>query len=65
LSARPPFQIATHDQDETDRYWSAIVGNGGQESACGWCEVSAKNCGGRAALLKVDEGQEMGIGYDR
>ena len=26
------------DQDETDRYWNAIVGNGGQESACGWCK---------------------------
>jgi predicted 3-demethylubiquinone-9 3-methyltransferase (glyoxalase superfamily) len=32
------FQIATEDQDETDRYWAAIVGNGGQESACGWCK---------------------------
>ncbi len=32
------FQIATEDQEETDRYWSAIVGNGGQESACGWCK---------------------------
>ncbi len=32
------FQIATDDQDETDRYWDAIVGNGGQESACGWCK---------------------------
>ena len=31
------FQIATEDQDETDHYWDAIVGNGGQESACGWC----------------------------
>jgi predicted 3-demethylubiquinone-9 3-methyltransferase (glyoxalase superfamily) len=31
------FQIATDDQDETDRYWNAIVGNGGTESACGWC----------------------------
>ena len=31
------FQIATEDQAETDRYWDAIVGNGGQESACGWC----------------------------
>ena len=31
------FQIATDDQDETDRYWNAIVGNGGQESDCGWC----------------------------
>jgi predicted 3-demethylubiquinone-9 3-methyltransferase (glyoxalase superfamily) len=32
------FQIATDDQRETDRYWNAIVGNGGQESACGWCK---------------------------
>ena len=32
------FQIATDDQNETDRYWNAIVGNGGQESACGWCK---------------------------
>ncbi|MFA5581147.1 MAG: VOC family protein [Paracoccaceae bacterium] len=31
------FQIATEDQVETDRYWNAIVGNGGQESECGWC----------------------------
>src|SRR5919112_1900040 len=31
------FQIATDDQAETDRYWNAIVGNGGAESACGWC----------------------------
>lgn len=32
------FQIATEDQAETDRYWDAIVGNGGAESACGWCK---------------------------
>ncbi|MFO0582759.1 MAG: VOC family protein [Anaeromyxobacter sp.] len=32
------FQIATEDQAETDRYWNAIVKNGGQESACGWCK---------------------------
>lgn len=31
------FQIATDDQAETDRYWSAIVEGGGAESACGWC----------------------------
>jgi predicted 3-demethylubiquinone-9 3-methyltransferase (glyoxalase superfamily) len=31
------FQISTEDQEETDRYWNAIVGNGGQESECGWC----------------------------
>ncbi|MFM8528453.1 MAG: VOC family protein, partial [Ilumatobacteraceae bacterium] len=32
------FQIATDDQDETDRLWNAIVDNGGQESQCGWCK---------------------------
>jgi predicted 3-demethylubiquinone-9 3-methyltransferase (glyoxalase superfamily) len=32
------FRIATDDQQETDRYWSAIVGNGGQEGPCGWCK---------------------------
>lgn len=32
------FQIATDDQAETDRYWNAIVGNGGTESVCGWCK---------------------------
>ncbi len=32
------FQIHTDSQEETDRYWNAIVGNGGQESACGWCK---------------------------
>ena len=32
------FQISTEDQAETDRYWNAIVSNGGQESACGWCK---------------------------
>ena len=32
------FQIATDDQEETDRYWNAIVGNGGKESDCGWCK---------------------------
>lgn len=31
------FQVATVDQEETDRYWNAIVGNDGEESACGWC----------------------------
>jgi predicted 3-demethylubiquinone-9 3-methyltransferase (glyoxalase superfamily) len=36
------FQIATDNQAETDRLWDAIVGNGGQESACGWC----KDCWG-------------------
>jgi 2-polyprenyl-6-hydroxyphenyl methylase/3-demethylubiquinone-9 3-methyltransferase len=32
------FQVATTDQAETDRYWKAIVGNGGEESECGWCK---------------------------
>ncbi len=32
------FQIVTDNQQETDRYWNAIVGHGGQESACGWCK---------------------------
>jgi predicted 3-demethylubiquinone-9 3-methyltransferase (glyoxalase superfamily) len=32
------FQIATDSQEETDRYWNAIVGNVGKESACGWCK---------------------------
>ena len=32
------FMVVTEDQEETDRYWDAIVGNGGQESACGWCK---------------------------
>jgi len=32
------FQVATDDQEETDRYWNAIVANGGQESVCGWCK---------------------------
>ena len=32
------FQVATDSQEETDRYWDAIVGNGGKESACGWCK---------------------------
>ena len=32
------FQVATADQEETDRYWNAIVANGGEESMCGWCK---------------------------
>lgn len=32
------FQVATANQEETDRYWNAIVGNGGEESQCGWCK---------------------------
>lgn len=36
------FQVLTDSQEETDRYWNAIVGNGGAESMCGWC----KDCWG-------------------
>ena len=32
------FQVYTDSQEETDRYWNAIVGNGGEESVCGWCK---------------------------
>ncbi len=32
------FQVMTEDQAETDRYWDALVGNGGEESQCGWCK---------------------------
>ena len=32
------FQVFTDDQAETDRYWNAIIGNGGQESECSWCK---------------------------
>ena len=32
------FMVLTEDQEETDRYWNAIVNNGGQESMCGWCK---------------------------
>ena len=32
------FMVLTEDQEETDRYWNAIIGNGGQESECGWCK---------------------------
>jgi len=45
------FQVATADQAETDRYWDAIVGNGGQESACGWCKVSVQICLGSSSMV--------------
>jgi predicted 3-demethylubiquinone-9 3-methyltransferase (glyoxalase superfamily) len=32
------FMVLTEDQEETDRYWNAVVGNGGEESVCGWCK---------------------------
>ncbi len=53
------FQIATDNQEETDRYWNAIVGDGGTESQCGWCKdrwgyswqitLCAKRCAVRLA----------------
>jgi len=68
------FQIATDDQEETDRYWNAIVGNGGQESQCGWCKdkwgvswqitprvlTEAMAAGGRRgkARVRCDDGYE-------
>jgi predicted 3-demethylubiquinone-9 3-methyltransferase (glyoxalase superfamily) len=68
------FQIATDDQEETDRYWNAIVGNGGQESACGWCKdkwgvswqitprvlTEAMAAGGAEAKRAFDAMMEMG-----
>ena len=41
------FQVATDDQEETDRPWHAIIGHGGQASACGWCRTSGA-CRGRS-----------------
>lgn len=68
------FQVATDSQEETDRYWKAIVGNGGEESQCGWCrdkwgiswqitprvltEAMAK--GGNVAKRAFDAMMEMG-----
>jgi predicted 3-demethylubiquinone-9 3-methyltransferase (glyoxalase superfamily) len=68
------FQIATDDQAETDRYWNAIVGNGGAESACGWCKdrwglswqitprvlTEALAAGGDVAKRAFDAMMEMG-----
>ena len=68
------FQIATDDQEETDRYWNAIVGNGGEESVCGWCKdrwgiswqitprvlTEAMAAGGDEAKRAFDAMMEMG-----
>src|SRR4051812_47822039 len=68
------FQVATVDQAETDRYWNAIVGNGGQESACGWCKdrwglnwqitprvlTDAMSAGGAKAKRAFEAMMEMG-----
>ncbi|MDP1670103.1 VOC family protein [Phaeovulum sp.] len=67
------FQIATDDQAETDRYWNAIIGNGGQASACGWCKdrwglswqitprtlIEATAAGGAEAKRAFDAMMEM------
>jgi len=63
------FMVVTEDQEETDRYWNAITGNGGQESACGWCKdkwgfswqitprilLEANNCPDKAAAKRAFE----------
>lgn len=68
------FQIVTDDQTETDRYWNAIVENGGTESACGWCKdrwglswqitprtlLEALAAGGAEAKRAFDAMMEMG-----
>jgi 2-polyprenyl-6-hydroxyphenyl methylase/3-demethylubiquinone-9 3-methyltransferase len=55
------FQVSTADQAETDRYWNAIVGNGGQESACGWCKDKWGHRSGprrRQARVRRDDDDE-------
>jgi predicted 3-demethylubiquinone-9 3-methyltransferase (glyoxalase superfamily) len=68
------FQVATETQEETDRYWNALVSNGGQESACGWCRdrwgiswqitprvlTEALAAGGAEAKRAFDAMMEMG-----
>lgn len=68
------FQISTEDQEETDRYWNAIVGNGGEESQCGWCKdkwgiswqitpralSEAMSIGGEASRRAFEAMMEMG-----
>ena len=68
------FQVATDTQEETDRYWNAIVGNGGMESACGWCKdrwglswqitprvlIDALAAGGPGAKRAFEAMMEMG-----
>ena len=67
------FQISTDDQAETDRYWNAIVGNGGTENQCGWCKdkwglswqitprvlTEALTCGGDVAKRAFEAMMEM------
>ena len=68
------FQVATDDQEQTDRYWNAIVGNDGQASACGWCKdkwglswqitprvlTDAMAAGGETAKRAFDAMMQMG-----
>ena len=68
------FQVATDNQEETDRYWNAIVGNGGEESVCGWCKdrwglswqitprtlIEAMAAGGEEAKRAFEVMMEMG-----
>ena len=68
------FQVATDTQEETDRYWNAIVKNGGEESQCGWCKdrwglswqitpralIDAMAAGGAEAKRAFDAMMEMG-----
>ena len=68
------IMVVTEDQEETDRYWNAIVGNGGQESACGWCKdkwgfnwqitprtlLESQQAGGEEARRAFEAMMEMG-----
>ena len=55
------FQIATDNQEETDRYWNAIVGNGGKESQCGWCkqQTAPVSC---SSSIRCSPPREAGTG---
>jgi len=55
------FMVLTDDQDETDRYWNAIVGNGGSESDCGWC----KDCWGHSWQITPKLLLDLTTGSDR
>ncbi|WP_306117982.1 MULTISPECIES: VOC family protein [unclassified Roseitalea] len=55
------FMVMTDDQEETDRYWNAIVGNGGQQSQCGWC----KDRWGHSWQITPKRLMEMTTGPDR
>ena len=55
------FIVLTEDQEETDRYWDAIVGNGGTESVCGWC----KDRWGHSWQITPRRLMELATGADR